>query len=263
MKRQRSQEIRRQLMVTVLTAIMVSLPRAKAQEVCDLTVPGVPNPSRVGVFMSGFWNSAQTFIQSSVSHLNYHEMTNNDFPGVLAAFRLADGRVARAGETERTVRVQFVSGPYFDVLWVRAQVGRMFNVDDDRPEDSLAVAVISDRLWSSMFYHDPGVVGQTVNVNGRSVTIVGIAPPGFRGVLQSSDETLWLPGASVPGANDRGTAEGYSHFIMRLGDEITWHRARRHFETLPAALVKAFPDVNQKFKTVSFYDLGLLSCGPR
>lgn len=49
-------------------------------------------------------------------------------------------------------------------------------------------------------------------------------------------------------------------FVVTLGDGVTWQEAQRHFEKLPAQLVNAFPDVNQKFKTVSFYNLGLLSC---
>ena len=72
-------------------------------------------------------------------------------------------------------------------------------------------------------------------------------------------ETLWLPGAIMPGANNRGS-EGYAHFVVTLGDGATWKEARGHFARLPAALVKAFPDVNQKFKTVSFYEYGPLTC---
>jgi hypothetical protein len=250
----------RQLMVTALVAMLVSVPLAHAQEICDIPVPGVRNPSEVSVFVSGSWSGAGDFRQTSVSRQNYHEMTNHSFPAVFAGFRFAEVRVARAAQAERNVRVQFVTGSYFDVLGMTAQIGRMFFADEDRPEDNLAIAVISDQLWNSMFHYDPNVVGQTVYVNGRRVTIVGVAPQGFHGVLQPSEETLWLPGAAMTGANNRAAADGYAHFVVRPGEDITSQEVRRHFGTLPEALVNAFPDVNQKFRTVSFYDLGPLSC---
>ena len=67
-------------------------------------------------------------------------------------------------------------------------------------------------------------------------------------------------GSEYVGAWNRDSAEGYAHFVVTLGDGVTWQEARRHFEKLPARLANAFPDVNQKFRSVSFYDLGLLSC---
>ena len=63
----------------------------------------------------------------------------------------------------------------------------------------------------------------------------------------------------MPGAKNRDS-EGYAHFVVTLEDAGTRQEARRHFSKLPQRLVNAFPDVNQKFKTVSFYDLGLLNC---
>jgi hypothetical protein len=250
-----------QLMLFGLTAILlISVSSAEAQRYCNPPLPYSRNQSQVSLYVSGSLSSPGSFTPSSVSHLNYHEMLNHTFPAIFAGFRLADARVSPEGATERTVRVQFVTGRYFDVLGVNAQIGRVFYAFEDVPEDDLAITVISDRLWMSMFQLDPDVVGRTMKVNGRQVTIVGVAPPGFAGVLQTTDETLWLPGASMPGARNRDSAEGYSHFVVTLGDGVTWPEARRHFAKLPAQLANAFPDVNQKFKTISFYEVGLLSC---
>lgn len=250
----------------LVAAILAWVPSAEAQRYCDSPSPGFPNRSEVSLFVTGSSSRTGTFTPSSVSHLNWHEMTNqlmNPMFGLVAAFRLVDARVAHEGAAERTVRVQFVTAMYFGVLGVRAQMGRTFDGTEDRPEDKNDSAVISDQLWMSMFHLDPEVVGRTMKVNGRRVTIIGVTPPGFSGVLQSSEETVWLAGASMPGANDRASSEGYAHFIVTLGDGATWQEARRHFGALPAKLVRAFPDVNQKFNTVSFYDSGPLTCPPR
>jgi hypothetical protein len=263
MNGERPQMISRPVMLNVLTAaILMWAPSAAAQRTCDPPVPGLRNRSEVSLFVSGFWSSSEKFTQSSVSHQNYHEMTNHTFPAIFAGLRVEEARVADDGAAERRLHVQFVSHRYFDVLGISAAMGRTFDGNDDRPEDKPAVAVISDQLWLSMFYLDPRVVGRRMKVNGRRVTIVGVAPSGFHGVLQTAEETLWLPGASMPGANTRGS-EGYTHFVVTLGDDIRWDDARRYFGTLPSLLAKAFPDVNQKFKAVGFYDLGLLACPSR
>jgi MacB-like periplasmic core domain len=247
------------LVISLTCSILASAPSADAQTTCDAAMPGVHNPSEVSVFVTGYSSRTGDFTLSSVSHLNYNEISTRPITAVFAGFRLMDGRVARPGQTERTVRVQVTTAAYFDVLGVRPQMGRMFLPDEDRPEDTPAVAVISDQLWLSMFYLDPGTVGQKMTVNGRRVTIVGIAPQGFHGVQQPSEETLWLPGALLPDANDR-RSEGYSHFVVRLGDDTTWRQAVRDFARLPPLLAKLFPAENQKFKNVSFYDLGPITC---
>lgn len=251
--------INRHVMLAVLMITIVSVTSAEAQRYCETPLPDLRNRSEVALFVSGYSSGTGNFTPSSVSHLNYHEMQNHTFPAVFAGFRLVDARVTYEAAAERTIRVQFVTGSYFVVLGVQAQLGRVFSPAEDRPEDDLSIAVISDQLWLSMFHLDPEVVGRTIKVNGRRVTIVGVAPPGFRGVLQPSEETLWLPGASMSGARNRDS-EGYAHFVVTLGDDITWQEARRHFAKLPALLANAFPEVNQKFKAVSFYDFGLLTC---
>lgn len=239
------------LLVIVLTcAVLIRVPSLDAQGPCDSPVPHVKDPGEVSVFVPGVSSSTGTFTPATVSHLNYHEMTNNTFSGIFAGVRQLDARVGFERGTGRTVRLQYVSGIYFQVLEVAAKMGRVFQAAEDRPEDNLAIAVISDALWGSMFQFDPDAVGRSVMVDGRRVTIIGIMPPGFLGVLQTTDETMWLPGASMPGADNR-SSEGYTYFVVRPSGP-TLQETRRYFSQLPARLVEAFPDVNQKFKTVTF-----------
>ena len=123
-----------------MSAILIWVPSADAQRYCDSPVPDFPNRSEVSLFVAGFSSSTEDFTPSSVSHLNWHEMMNQFlnpmFPGLVAGFRLVDARVAHDGAAERTVRVQFATALYFEVLGVRAQLGRTFNGDEERPEDT-------------------------------------------------------------------------------------------------------------------------------
>ena len=71
---------------------------------------------------------------------------------------------------------------FFDVLKITPALGRAF-----RPEEEAAgagaVAVISDAMWRRRFASDPRVLGRTIQVNDQTLTVVGVAPPGFNGVV--------------------------------------------------------------------------------
>ncbi len=94
----------------------------------------------------------------------------------LAAFRpTAGAHVSVNGETDLAL-MQWVSGNYHAVLGIEAVVGRTLIEQDRAP-----VAVISHRYWQRRFAGDPTVVGRTLEVQGRSFTIVGVTPAGFFG----------------------------------------------------------------------------------
>jgi hypothetical protein len=78
-----------------------------------------------------------------------------------------------------------VSGEYFDVLGVRARLGRTIAAaDDDRA--AAPVAAISHRYWSHRFGADPGVIGREIAVNGVTVTVVGVLEPEYVGVERTA-----------------------------------------------------------------------------
>ncbi|HEY6307531.1 MAG TPA: ABC transporter permease [Candidatus Angelobacter sp.] len=84
--------------------------------------------------------------------------------------------------------VELVSGNYFSVLGASARLGRIFNEDDDG-----AVALISYELWEREFGRDPGVLGRSIRVDHTSLTIIGVAPRGFRGVAPARLIDVWAP----------------------------------------------------------------------
>jgi predicted permease len=91
----------------------------------------------------------------------------------------------------RPVWGEIVSGNYFDVAGVPAALGRTFTPDEER--NAAQVAVLSDRLWRSRFGGDPSIIGRRVLLNGADVTVIGVAPQGFHGVLASYDFDVWVP----------------------------------------------------------------------
>ncbi len=91
------------------------------------------------------------------------------------------------------------SGNYFDLLGVRAEVGRTFGPFDDRP-DAPPVAVVSDGYWRRRFGGHRSIIGSTVEMSGVPVTIVGVTPRAFTGIQQvlSQAPDVTLPLAVVP-----------------------------------------------------------------
>jgi hypothetical protein len=76
-----------------------------------------------------------------------------------------------------------VSVDFFDMLGVRAAVGRLFQPGDEHPR-SEPVAVLTDGYWVSRFASDPKVVGQQIVLNQKPHTIIGVLPRGFKEVFQ-------------------------------------------------------------------------------
>jgi predicted permease len=114
----------------------------------------------------------------------------------LVAFRAQPLNVSAGGTTER-VTGMLVSGNYFDVLGVDMATGSPIRADDDRvPASGGArglVAVLSHQYWKRRFNSDAAIVGSSVQINGHSLTIVGVTPPRFRGTRVGSLPDVFVP----------------------------------------------------------------------
>src|SRR6266851_2024866 len=105
----------------------------------------------------------------------------------------------------RPLRSEYVTGTYFSTLGVRAFGGRVFTTDDDTPA-SPPVAVLSHRVWQTIYASDPNVVGSTFVVEGHPLTVIGVAPPGFFGeTLESDPPDIWVPLQQEPMINGEGS----------------------------------------------------------
>src|SRR5215471_2772298 len=94
----------------------------------------------------------------------------------------------------KTARVfgHLVSPEYFKVLGVEPALGRLIRPDLDK-EGTAPVVVISDRLWRAKLNADRGVIGRTVRLNGKSVTVVGVTPRDFLGVFPIAPADIFVP----------------------------------------------------------------------
>jgi predicted permease len=86
-----------------------------------------------------------------------------------------------------------VSGNFFRVLGVKPALGRFFLPQEDRTPLTHPVVVVAHSFWKRQLGADPNAVGKAVTVNGHPFTIVGVAPPGFRGAFTPLDVQAWVP----------------------------------------------------------------------
>ena len=112
----------------------------------------------------------------------------------LAASAATTANLTGRGEPERVAAVR-VSGNYFDALGVPPALGRGFRWSDE-PHGAPRVTVLGDGLWRRRFAADPGLVGQTIAINGEPHLVVGVMPPQLS--LRSTGAQVWFPLGLTP-----------------------------------------------------------------
>jgi predicted permease len=91
------------------------------------------------------------------------------------------------------VFIAAVDANYFETVGVSVARGRSFDVSEKTIGPSGLTAIISDQAWKNYFDGDPQVIGRSIEVNGFPATIVGVAPPMFRGLGLTERSDVWLP----------------------------------------------------------------------
>jgi putative ABC transport system permease protein len=98
----------------------------------------------------------------------------------------------------------YVTEDFFKIVGVAPILGRDFTAADDKP-GAEKVAILSHEIWQRDFGGDAKIVGQSVRINGRAATIIGVMPPNFKFPVT---EQLWLPYYNEYPLKPRGTLEG-------------------------------------------------------
>ena len=117
-----------------------------------------------------------------------------------------------------SVEPQRVSAGYFRVLGVPPAMGREFTLEED-VVGGPTLAVLSDRVWRTVFERNPAVIGQTILLKAEPHVVVGVMPPSFR---SNVDADLWTP--LRPSTTGEGGGNNYG-VVARLKDGVAWPQA--------------------------------------
>ncbi len=168
-----------------------------------------------------------------------------------------------AGDRSRMALGEVVTGNYFQVLGLRAQIGRTLVPDDDRPGAGRAV-LLSHALWARDYGSNPGIVGQTMRIHNQPYTIVGVAERSYTGMVPMLSAAIWIPMAYVddgepggiisvvpsPTGNTRLERRGTRWMFLkgRLKDGVTVAQAQADLQVVASQLSTAYPATNQDRK---------------
>ena len=169
---------------------------------------------------------------------------NRGFDG-LAGFTI-DQVGLDTGENPSLAWTYLVTGNYFDVLGIRPHLGRFFHGSDEHGPNSAPYIVLSHAYWHAHFQDDRGVVGRTVRVNKHPFTIVGVAPPNFRGTLAFGIPDFFIPlvdQEQVEGINTLGARATHLVFMAlgHLKAGVTPEQAVTDLNAIGAYLEKTYP----------------------
>jgi predicted permease len=209
---------------------------------------GVASPDRLVAVETLTPNGA--FVPNS--YPDYRDF--RDHLKLLSGIAVTHPAAFNVGQQDHAERVwgELVSGNFFSVLGTRATVGRVFLPQEygDKP-GAFPLVVISDRFWRSHFNADPSIVGKTIRVNQRELTLIGIADPAFHGSFAGEAFDLWVPYMMQPLLNGvdewmlRDRADRNMFGIARLKPGVTLDQARGELASLATRMAIADADTNQ------------------
>ena len=199
------------------------LPVAAPEELVNLAAPG-PKPGSQSCNNAG--GCDEVFSYPMFRDL---EREQQAFTGIAAHFSFG-ANLAFQGQT-MSGSGMLVSGSYFPVLGLKPALGRLIGPGDDRVARSHFVAVLSHAYWQNRF-GGTDVVGETLIINGQSMTILGIAPRGFEGTTLGSNPQVFVPitmrDVMVPGWQGFEKRRAYwAYLFARLSPEISIEQARQ------------------------------------
>ncbi len=143
-----------------------------------------------------------------------------------------------------------VSANYFETLGMRAHLGRTFSVPQDDQPGAPPAVVLSYELWRGRFGGDASHIGREIEINGQRTTLIGVAPPGFRGHQVALIADFWVPISALDrirfpkGGFSLLTNRGNDWLlpVARLRPGVSLEEARADLAVLANQLCARFPE---------------------
>jgi predicted permease len=182
----------------------------------------------------------------SQSYSDYVDLRdrNRSFDG-LATYKIMGPAGVDTGGNPSTAWPYLASGNYFDTLGIQPHLGRFFHGADEKGIDSAPYVVLSYAYWHSHFHDDAAVLGRMVLINKRQLTIIGVAPPAFRGSELFFAPAMWIPMVEQPavqGYDELKVRGDHSEFVIgRLKPGVTPAQATEDLNLLGTWLSKTYP----------------------
>jgi predicted permease len=215
-------------------------------------LPGVGDPARLVSLFEADKSGEGGYNNFSYPDYRDYVAQSHSFEGV-AASHMAQAAVGGEREQAGVEWGEAVTGNFFDVLKVRMRMGRGFLPEEDETPGTHPVVVLSDDLWRTRFASDGAIVGKTVQLNGHPFTVVGVAPPEFKGSQWALGLKFWVPlmmrrQAAGASSDDWITSRGdhWLNLTGRLREGATREQAAAELSTIADRLEQLYPEARNK-----------------
>src|SRR5215218_2803887 len=177
---------------------------------------------------------SQSWPFSPANFFDQHDQ-NTVFDG-MSAYNYVSRNLTEQGQTAERLIGLSATADFFPMFQVAPAHGRVF-----KPEEFEAgadnVIILSDRFWSRRFGSDPNIVGRTIQLDGKTVEIVGVMPPGFEHPILWGQMDFWQPLAFTPeGKTNRG--DNFLWLIGRIKPGVSIQQAQQSMIALAANIAK-------------------------
>jgi len=154
----------------------------------------------------------------------------------------------------------YVTDEFFKILSVSPVLGRDFTAEDNKP-GAEKTAILGYEIWQRDFGGDPKIVGESIRINGRAATIIGVMPQGFKFPVS---EQLWVPLYNEFPIKPRGDPAGLGpQVIGRLKAGVSVDQVNAEFVNFAKRMAKDFPKTNGQLVSASVQPLINTFVGPQ
>ena len=212
-------------------------------------IHGVRDTGNLVSVMRGKWNNSPA---PPLSYLDYRDLRdrNHSFSGLLAYHH--EWAALTGGPVPERVYVANTSANFFAVLGIKPFLGRFFLPEEEENPSGTPYVILGYSLWQTHFNSDPQIIGKSIEISQKPLTVIGVAPAGFIGAMPAIREDAWTP--LDPGGNQQNMADRSDDWLNTLGrlrPGVSLRNANLDLETLMRQLVAAFPDDHPGINTIT------------
>src|SRR4026209_5303 len=171
---------------------------------------------------------SQTWPHSAANFFDQHDQ--NTVFEKMAAYNFVGRNLTENSQTAERLLSLAATADFFPMMGVAPSHGRVFKPEEFEPGAD-NVVVLSDRFWSRRFGSDPSIVGRTIQLDGKTVEIVGVMPPGFEHPILWGRMDIWQPLAFTK-ERKANRGNNYLSAFGRLKPGVSIEQAEQSMGTL-------------------------------
>src|SRR5262245_59644059 len=211
-----------------------------------ITPPPFPEPDRLAMLFTTHTESGRGTERYRWSYPRFRMLEKTlTTTSSIADYGLASVNLAGESDAE-PIGSEVVAGDYFATLGARPIRGRLFSAEEDRSPSEAMVVILSHDLWTRRYGADPAILGKTVRVNSRELSVIGIMPAGFRGLTGRAE--MWVPATQAPRLTYPEyltTNQDFTSVVARLKPGVSIEALRAELSSVGAAIQNALPSQSE------------------